>query len=126
MPFDVTASDINGVVVTFTDRPADLSGTIQDANGQPAPEYFVVVFSADKTFWTAQSRRIQAKRPGSDGQFNFANLAPGDYLVGAVTDVEQGEWFDPAFLTQLAPAAIPVTIAEGERKRQDIRLGSTR
>jgi len=50
-------------------------------------------------------------------------LPPGDYLVAAVTDVEQGEWYVPAFLTELAQAAIPVTIAESEKKVQDIRVG---
>jgi hypothetical protein len=41
-----------------------------------------------------------------------------------VDDVEPGEWFDPAFLQRLAPGAAKVTIANGEWKVQDIRLGS--
>ena len=31
-----------------------------------------------------------------------------------VTDVEQGQWYDPAYLKELVAGAIPVTIAEGE------------
>jgi uncharacterized protein (DUF2141 family) len=110
------------LVVTFTDRPADLSGRIQDAKGRPTPEYFVIVFASDKTFWTPQSRWIQAKRPASDGRFTFANLPPGTYNLAAVTDVEQGEWFDPSFLAQLASASIKLVIAEGEKKTQDIQV----
>ena len=113
-------------VITFTDRPAELSGSMMDGDGRPAPEYFIVVFAADKAYWAPQSRRIQAKRPGTDGRFVFSNLPPGDYLVGAVTDVEPGEWYDPSFLAQLAPTAIKVAIGEGEKKRQDIRLGAAR
>ncbi|MEO8484435.1 MAG: hypothetical protein ABI634_19675, partial [Acidobacteriota bacterium] len=122
-PFDVSTEDVGGFTMTFSDHPADLSGTIQDAAGHPTPEYFVIIFPRDQTYWTPQSRRIQAKRPSSDGRFTFPNMAPGDYLVAAVTDVEQGEWYVPAFLTELAHAAIPLTIAENEKKVQDIRVG---
>ena len=44
-------------------------------------------------------------------------------LMTAVTDVEQGEWFNPDFLAQLASGSIPITLAEGEKKTQNIRLG---
>jgi hypothetical protein len=49
-------------------------------------------------------------------------LPPGDYLIGAVTDVRNGEWFDPAFLKTLAAAAIPITISEGEKKSQNLQI----
>ena len=39
-----------------------------------------------------------------------------------MTDVEPGEWYDPAFLQQLQSVSIPVTVGEGERKVQDIRV----
>ena len=83
----------------------------------------MIVFARDQTYWTPQSRRIQAKRPSSDGRFTFPNLPPGDYLVAAVTDVEQGEWYVPAFLTDVAQSAIPVKVAESEKKVQDIKVG---
>jgi uncharacterized protein (DUF2141 family) len=114
----------DGAVITFTDRVSELTGIIQDAAGQPAPEYHVVVFSADKSHWGPQSRRIRSVRPGADGKYLFANLPPGDYLLTAVTDIEPGEWFDPALLDQLARASIKVSLAEGEKKSQDLRLAA--
>jgi hypothetical protein len=71
-----------------------------------------------------QARRIQSSRPGTDGKFTFRNLPPGDYRLTAVTDVEPGEWFDPAFLEQLLNASIPVILREGEKKVQDIKVAS--
>jgi hypothetical protein len=126
LPMEVGTSDVGGLQIRFTDHPADLSGDIKDAAGHAAPEHFIIIFSADKTLWRPQSRRVQAKRPGSDGHFSFPNLPPGDYFVAAVTDVEQGEWNDPAFLTQLMPASIKLTIAEGEKKVQNITLAGGR
>jgi protocatechuate 3,4-dioxygenase beta subunit len=114
----------DSAVITFTDRVTELAGIVQDGAGQPAPEYHVVVFSADKSQWGPQSRRIRSVRPGADGRYVFANMPPGDYLLTAVTDIEPGEWFDPALLEQLARAAIKVSIAEGEKKSQDLRLAA--
>jgi protocatechuate 3,4-dioxygenase beta subunit len=123
--FTVESSPVRDLTVTFTDRPAELDGRMLDAANQPAPEYFVIVFASDSGFWTPQSRRIQAKRPSSDGRFNFRNLPPGSYNVGAVTDVEPGEWFDPAFLAQLASSSIRIALAEGETKVQDVRVATS-
>jgi protocatechuate 3,4-dioxygenase beta subunit len=126
VPFEVGAGDVGGIVVTFTDRPAELSGTIQDAQGHPAPEFFIIVFARDRAHWLPQSRRIRSARPDSAGRFVFANLPPGQYGLAAVTDVEPNEWFDPAFLRQLEPASIPIALGEGEKKVQDIRTQSPR
>ena len=114
--------DVSGIALTFTDKTQELSGVIQDAVGQPTADFTIVVFAADNRYWVPQSRRIAAVRPGTDGRFTFRNLPPGEYRMTAITDAEPGEWFDPAFLSQLASASIPVSIAEGQKKVQDIRL----
>jgi hypothetical protein len=43
-------------------------------------------------------------------------------MLVAVTDVEPGEWFDPDFLEQLAAASMRITLSDGEKKTQDLRL----
>ena len=95
---------------------------IQDASGRATSDFTIIVFPADSRFWLPQARRILSSRPGTDGRFSFRNLPAGDYRLTAVTDVEPGEWYDPAFLAQLQQVSIPVAIAEGEKKVQDIRL----
>ena len=114
--------NVADAVLTFTDRPTELSGTLQDATGRPASEYFIVLYPSDRAFWTAPSRRIAQTRPASDGRFTIRGLPPGEYLLAAVTDAEPGEWMDPSFLTRLVPASIRVSLLEGQRKTQDIRI----
>jgi hypothetical protein len=114
--------NITGIGITLIDQPADLSGVLQDVGGRPASEYYVIVFPADRTMWRQGARRIFQTRPGTDGKFQFRALVGGEYLLAAVTDVETGEWFDPVFLTELARAAVKVTITTGESKVQDIRI----
>jgi hypothetical protein len=110
--------------ITFGDRTQEVSGTIQDTLGNPTADYSIVIFASDKQYWVPQARRIQSIRPGTDGKFTFRNLPPGEYRLTAVTDVEPGEWFDPAFLEQLVNASIPVILREGEKKVQDIKVAS--
>jgi uncharacterized protein (DUF2141 family) len=122
-PIDIGPNeDINGALLTFTDRTQELSGTIQDTTGRPTSEFTIVVFPSDNRYWLPQSRRILSTRPGTDGRFTVRGLPPGEYRLTAVTDVETGEWYDPAFLAQLQQVSIPISIAEGDRKVQDIRL----
>ena len=50
-------------------------------------------------------------------------MPPGEYRLVAVDDVEPGQWFDPAFLKELIGASMPVSLAPGEKRTQDIRTG---
>jgi hypothetical protein len=122
-PLEVKPNDeIGAAVVTFTDRSQSISGTLQDASGQPTSDYTVIAFAEDQRYWLPQSRRIMATRPATDGRFTFQNLPPGDYRLIAVTDIETGQWFDPAFLRTLGAGSIPISLAAGDTKTQDIRL----
>ena len=113
--------DVRDVTVTLRDREAELSGSVSDAAGRPASERTVVVFPSDDRLW-AGFMRVQAEFLPADGMFVFRNLRPGRYLLAVVDGVEAGEWLDPAFLRNLLTAAVPVTLGEGERKVQDLRV----
>jgi uncharacterized protein (DUF2141 family) len=115
--------DIADIALTMTTKTQELSGMLTDSQNQPATDYSVIVFSSDQQYWMPQSRRIVSVRPGTDGKFTVRNLPPGDYQIAAVTDVEPGSWFDPEFLQQLRPASVRVTLAEGDKKTQDLRIG---
>jgi len=106
-------------VVTMTDRPAELRGRIDAA----ATDYTVLLFSDNRAHWATPSRRILTARVASDGFFQFKNVPPGDYYMVALDDLEPGEWLDPALLQRVTPGAIKVTIAEGEKKVQDLKTG---
>ena len=116
-------TDLAGVEVTFTDRRSELSGTLQTGAGDAASDVFVIAYAADRRFWGPNARRVQAVRPGVDGKYAIKDLPAGEYLLAAVTDIDQNEWQDSAFLERLQPASIKVTIADGEKKTLDLRVG---
>jgi hypothetical protein len=114
--------EVGEMVLTFGDSTQEVSGTLQDATGRPAPDYTIIVFAADSKFWTTPTRRVRSARPGTDGKFSVLNLPPGEYRVAAVTDVAPTEINDPLFLEQLVAASVKFTLAEGEKRTQDLKI----
>jgi hypothetical protein len=112
---------LNGVL-SFTNRTGEISGMLSNALNAPVARQSVVLFPADRQLWLPQSRRMQVAQTGPDGRFTFRGLMEGDYRLGAVNDLEAGQHFDRDFLAQLLPASVAVTLGEGERKNQDIKI----
>jgi hypothetical protein len=114
--------DVTGALFTLTDRHSELAGTLQTPAGSPAPDYFVIAFPANRAWWQSEARRIQATRPASDGRFVLRDLPAGDYLLAALIDVEPADLNDPRFLEQDVPGTVKVTVADGERRTQNLQL----
>jgi hypothetical protein len=112
---------VTDAVITITDQLSALTGTLESAG--VASDYTLILFSTDRAHWRPLSRRVLTSRVAGDWTYSFANVPPGDYSLAAVDDVEPGEWFDPSFLQRVEPTGIKVTIGEGEKKTQDIRIG---
>ena len=122
VPFDVAPNeDLSNATVTFTNVTQEVSGHLQDASGRPATDFTIVLFPADRALWTS-TRRVRTARPGTDGQFVVGNVPAGDYRLAAVVDVAPGETSDPSFLDEVSAASIAVTLHDGEKKVQDVRL----
>ena len=123
-PFELAPGDvITDAVFTFTNRTQELSGTLQDAAKRPAPDFTVVVFPADKSLW-GSTRRVRTVRPDTNGKFTFTNLPSGAYRIAAVLDIGPEELRDRSLLEELAAASLALTLADGEKKVQDLRLAS--
>lgn len=120
-PIEVKSENVSGLNVIFTDRISSLSGSVRDARGNPISDVTVIAFAEDERLWGPQSRHILTARTDAAGAYTVASLPAGDYLVIAVDDVEQGEWFDPAFLDQIRGRATRVRIEEGEQRTQDLK-----
>jgi len=85
----------------------------------------VIAFSTDRRVWGIETRRVQAVRPAADGAFSIKDLPPGEYFLGGLVDVDAGDWLRPGFLESIVGSATKVTIAEGGRTVQDLRIGGS-
>jgi hypothetical protein len=122
-PIEIVPQQAREIVVTMTDRPSKLKGIVTDPRGRPMAEADVIVFSADKRFWTARSRRIRIVRPRSDGAYEVTGLPAGVYNVVATNGLVFDEKTDVAFFDAISSLAIPVEIVEGREITQalDVR-----
>jgi hypothetical protein len=110
----------------LTDQPTEIAGTLLDQLGRPTPEFSVVVFSTDRTYWSTAPRRVSGVvKAGSDGRFSVTGLPPGEYFLTVLTDPDPLQLRDQSFLEQLAASAIRITLAEGEKKVQDLKLSGS-
>ena len=127
--FDLQA-DANSLVVTYTNRPSKLSGTVTDPQGAPASRAMVLAFAVDRQRWIgygASPRHMRSAAAKSTGTYTFDHLPPGDYYVVAVDDSEADGWQEVARLEQLANAATRVSISASEPlKTVDLRVRSVR
>jgi Carboxypeptidase regulatory-like domain len=119
-PIDLRPGDeIGNVRLTVTDRVIELSGKIVDDATRPTSAGWVLVFSTDRKHWWAGSRRIRSLRPDAAGAYTIRGLPAGSYVVTVVPDL--AVLMDTARLAALAATGTRVTLAEGERKVQDLR-----
>ena len=120
----VTAGrDVTNVVVTFADRRTEMSGALSTAAGESVAGLFIVAIPADRALWQPSSRRMRSTRSGTDGRWTIRDLPPGDYLVGALSDLGDDDLRDRAFLEALAAAAVRVTLGDGASVPLDLRIG---
>jgi hypothetical protein len=120
-PVDLT-TDLNGVVLAFTDKPATISGFIR-SSGTLDGAGLALAFPVDSDAWTASganARRLRVARADKDGKYSFPNLPAGDYYVAAVKDDRVDDWWDPALLRMVAAVARQVRLVDGEQRRQDL------
>jgi hypothetical protein len=123
-PLDFTGErDITDAVLTVTDKSTELSGILTDTVGKPGTDFTIVLAPSDERFWTPSSRRVVTSHTNSDGRYLFRNVPPGTYLLAAVTDLENGAQYDPEFLRTLNGASLRVTLSEGGKLTQDLRIG---
>ena len=124
-PLRVNPNETLDWTITFTDRPTGLIGVLTDPSGRPATDYYVLVFAADRRYWTPGSRRVRMTRPATDGSYSLKGLPAGEYYLAAPADLETGEWNDPALLEQLVPVSAKVALSEGEMMKKNFRIGGT-
>jgi protocatechuate 3,4-dioxygenase beta subunit len=109
-----TGEVVPGLQIVVSDRLNTLSGQLTDDKGVPIADGTVLVFSADSSKWTDDSRYVQAARPDQDGKYQIRGLPPGEYLAAALDYVEEGMWNDPEYLESIRGLGQRFTLGEAD------------
>ena len=118
------ASDqrLTDVEIVVTQRITAITGQVIDARSLPTTDGTVVVFSTDPAKLFEDSRHVRAVRPDQHGRYEIRGLPAGEYLIAAIDEVDQNDWWDPEFLHRVHPAATHVTLTEAGTVTQPLTL----
>jgi len=122
-PVELRDADVENVAITFTDQRTSVTGEVTTSSGSPDGKATVILFPQDATLWVDSGpspRRLKTTRPRGDGTYSMS-VPAGDYYVIAVRDSGSFEWNDPQFLAAIAPAAVRISVNEGDTHTQTLR-----
>jgi hypothetical protein len=118
------------VVITMTDRPSGLSGTVQGGASPRALETAtVVLIPADVRGWIDAGMppgRTRTTGTRAGGRYLFPNVLPGEYLAAALPGQVAVDLGDADFVAAVARAGTRVTILEGTQAAQPLTLVAIR
>jgi hypothetical protein len=120
--FESDATAVRDARLTLSRARSELSGTLFDRAGQPATDYWVAAFPADRGLWHPGSPRLARTRPATNGEYLFEEIPVGDYLVAVFSDIHPLDWQEASFLASLSAQAVRVHVREGARATQDLRI----
>jgi hypothetical protein len=122
-PIAIADTDVSGVVVTLTDRPGSISGSVRDPRGGVDGTATVLIFPASRALWvdtSASPRRLRSTRVSTRGIYRIDNLPAGDYVVVAIDDRFAADWQRSQRLDSLSRSGTRVTFGAAERKTLDL------
>jgi hypothetical protein len=123
-PLELKDADVADVVVTYTDKVAQVTGNVHTSAGGPSTSATVILFPADFRAWIRggmSPRQTRIALASKVGAYTFAGMLAGEYLVAALDDGDVVENQDAAFFEALSRVATRVTVAEAEHKTQDLQ-----
>lgn len=117
-PIDASsATGLDQIVVTVTDKVATLSGLVQSERGDPKPAT-VLYFPTDRAQWSKyglRPARIGSAAVSSSGSYKI-DLPAGEYFVLAVPAAQNRLWQDPKRLAVASTLATRVRVAWDEKR----------
>jgi hypothetical protein len=107
--------DLTDVIVTFTDRPAEITGTVSGDHANAA----VYLFPADRQRWRDAAFATHVMRDAAvdaEGRFQIPRVIPGEYLIIAALESSLHGWPDHAWLERAGGLATRVTVTAQQRQ----------
>lgn len=126
VPLEIKAetTELPPIRILISRAMASLGGTIATPQGTPISRYTVLLLPVSRDLWTSPGRRIRTTLPDSQGQYSFANVLPGSYYVGLLSQFEPADLENVDFLSAVAGAASVATISLGQHATVDLRMGT--
>jgi len=118
---EVKGSSPQPLEIVLSPHGAQINGAVHNASHQPAAHATVVLVPRDKER-SGHASYYRDAAIGSDGQFHFQSVPPGEYGLYAWEDVDAGAWMDPDFLKPFEGSAHNLTVHADGHESADLAL----
>jgi hypothetical protein len=116
---------IEGIEMVFTQKAAELAGTVTISGGARLEDASIILFAADEALWREPNRFVRLARPDKASTYKFTMVpAHNDYLLVTALQLEPGQWMDPDFLRSVRDRAMRLSLYDGEKRVQNIRIAA--
>ncbi|HTB13877.1 MAG TPA: carboxypeptidase regulatory-like domain-containing protein [Bryobacteraceae bacterium] len=112
---DLTSGAGGTLEIQLSAKPAAITGTVRDSNGDPAANAIVNV-------WTGDDPEVRQVLTDEAGRFTVRNLAPGEYHAVAWESIERGIVENQAFRASFATQSASVALQQGSQDNVDLKL----
>ena len=130
-PIELKDDEISGVIATFTNRPAQISGHVRNVQGAPEKAATVLLMPADPAGWADYGTFLSVGATPT-GAYTFSRVPAGDYILVAVVEAPAGpnaidvpgvlrDWRNPAFLRAVSGAGVRVRVGDSEVATQELK-----
>jgi hypothetical protein len=116
-------SDITGAILTLTDHPNRIDGSVEMLPSADTPPA-IVFFPANYQAWLAggtAGRLSRFIRVDASGRFTSIGLPAGDYYIAAIPSDLSNAWQDPKMLETIARGATRISLSDDEHKSVNLK-----
>ncbi len=114
------SSAASGIEVVLGTKAPDVSGTVLNAEKQPVTTG--TVFLVPDAARRDRPSAYKSASLGDGGTFRFSSVPPGQYTIYAMSEVEDGSWYDPEFIRQMEGRGVALKLAEGQAETVQVPL----
>jgi hypothetical protein len=114
---DLSSGASGTLEIQLTDKPAVITGTVRDSNGEPMADVPV-------NAWSKDDPEIRAARTDASGHFTLRDFIPGEYRVIAWEAIDFGVVESIEFRAVFENQATVVTVQEGSQATADLKVVS--
>jgi hypothetical protein len=125
LPLEVSGRNLTDLVLTYGDTPlGSLAITVPQRVGQPSGDEAVLIFPADRKYWSEPSaarRRFRTAALSTKGTATASDIPAGEYFVVLVTGPDAFDWQEAPRLDTLSRTAQRIGLTDGEKKTIEVR-----
>ena len=85
-------------------------------------EHTLLLYPVDQKYWYRSHVGFARPAPTRAADYVFRLVPPGDYRLTTLVDPEPGSWFDKTFLSDLDSSSIRVSLSDGEKRVEHVRI----